>query len=435
MWLTAAMRRRLLINAQLAALYYWLGRGAFKIALAGRYNLKTLVQELAPELSTLDSTKRRKPDSHDVDIPRRQSPASPFLINPGEPNTSSTNPLLNFTGSIEVDSETRLLEEFYKDEVIFNEDGSYELVEAVLVDSAMGGGGVQNEIMDPGGGRAVVDFTGEGAVEPTVPGESEDVGYEFDPVPIFVMMGIIITGVSVLTIFLCIRYKVWRLFPCLRNSGRRPSTDSDPRNRSDDKQPGGGCLPHTTDSSCSETEQTPDGKKKGPQRPNALKPTPENPYPALAKTSATTSNPHQQIIGTHQSSAMAGLAQLGTQSMVHGFNGIGAALGSDAAAARTRLDSLPSMQGIGVDGGRAMSMAGSGGKTSSSMGKRGKRKCSNVDSDAKSILSSRSGRSGGSGGSKDGKYHVNTGKPVVDSRMRAKYASQATLSSNTTLLY
>ena len=36
-----------------------------------------------------------------------------------------------------------------------------------------------------------------------------------------------------------------------------------------------------------------------------------------------------------------------------------------------------------------------------------------IDSDAKSILSSRSNRSGGSGGSKDSRYHLNTGQPVV----------------------
>ena len=78
---------------------------------------------------------------------------------------------------------------------------------------------------------------------------------------------------------------------------------------------------------------------------------------------------------------------------------------------RTRLDSLPSVSGIGADGGRVKSSA------NSQIGRKipaanGLRRNPAVDSDAKSILSSRSGGSR-SGGGKDSRYHLNTGQPVV----------------------
>ena len=77
---------------------------------------------------------------------------------------------------------------------------------------------------------------------------------------------------------------------------------------------------------------------------------------------------------------------------------------------RTRLDSLPSVSGIGADGGRAKTIGTGNRKIPAA---NGLRRNPAVDSDAKSILSGRSGRSGGSGGSKDSRYHLNTGQPVV----------------------
>lgn len=111
--------------------------------------------------------------------------------------------------------------------------------------------------------------------------------------------------------------------------------------------------------------------------------------------------------------------------------------GTGLGISRTRLDSLPSVVGIGPDGGRVKP---SGSLQGTQIGRKipaanGLRRNPAIDSDAKSILSSRSNRSGGSGGSKDSRYHLNTGQPVVDSRMRAKYVNQATTERSNTLLY
>ena len=98
-------------------------------------------------------------------------------------------------------------------------------------------------------------------------------GYDvFNPLPIFVMVGIIACGIIVLAVYCTVRYKILRICCKPNKNSSNPQNDR------------GGPVdqPATTDSSCSEGEQTPAGGKKNGKRPKALqKATIANPYPTL----------------------------------------------------------------------------------------------------------------------------------------------------------
>lgn len=111
----------------------------------------------------------------------------------------------------------------------------------------------------------------------------DDIGYEFNPLPIFVMAGIIVCGIIVLTVYCTVRWKLLRI--CCK-SGK---TDEPVNNQPTEQQP------NTSDTSCSEGEQTP-GKPGA--RPKALqKASIDNPYPVLnAKLGIKTQQRSQTII-------------------------------------------------------------------------------------------------------------------------------------------
>jgi len=406
-------RRQVLRQAFSAGLHYFIARGVLRFVQAGNYNLQTAVKE------------------------RRPHPVRP----PGVQNSTK------YGTSEGVESVVQLV-----DAVIENHYGSRN--KSRMSDSEQLNTPNTNNIP-----QESINFNPDdrllNKLEETLQNDIDDAsGYDvFNPLPIFVMVGIIACGIIVLAVYCTLRYKILRI--CCK-----PNKDPAPQDNGPVEQPA------TTDSSCSEGEQTPAGKKNG-KRPKALqKATIANPYPTLnARLGIKTSNQQRSetiVTGSqgmnvnHQVIQTRGIvnpfAGLATKSLMASFVGNQENVKTHANAekalstisggtglgiSRTRLDSVPSVVGIGPDGGRLKT---TGSLQGTQMGRKipaanGLRRNPAIDSDAKSILSSRSNRSGGSGGSKDSRYHLNTGQPVVDSRMRTKYVNQATTERSNTLLY
>jgi len=407
-------RRQVLRQAFSAGLHYFIARGVLRFVKAGNYNLQAAVQEQRP---------------HPVRPPGVQN-STKYGISEG------------------VESVAQLV-----DAVIENIFGSRNK-------SSMGDSNQINTQDTNNIPQETINFNPDdrllNKLEETLQNDIDEAsGYDvFDPLPIFVMVGIVACGLIVLAVYCTARYKLLRM--CCK-----------PKNNPADRDNGPVDQPATTDSSCSEGDETP---KKNGKRPKALqKATIENPYPTLnARLGIKTSNQvrsetiitgsqgmnvnHQVIQSRGIVNPFAGLA---TKSLISSFVGNQANVKTHAGAekalstisggtglgiSRTRLDSLPSVVGIAPDGGRIKS---SGSLQGTQMGRKipaanGLRRNPAMDSDAKSILSSGSKRSGGSGGSSSGgnsRYHLNTGQPVVDSRMRTKYVNQATTERSSTLLY
>ena len=165
-----------------------------------------------------------------------------------------------------------ILNNFTKNEIINSLDNSIHLVDAVIENLFKSNSDQKmTENQPPTSTTAPINFNPDDqllrALENKIEDEvKEDLGYKFDPLPIFVMAGIIVCGIIVLAVYCTVRYKILRI--CCSKSQTRVG----PNNTTPAEQP------TTSDTSCSEGEQTP---KKPGKRPKALQKTGiENPYRA-----------------------------------------------------------------------------------------------------------------------------------------------------------